>query len=261
MRNATNIHDDLHRQRRTWLIYLGRFFVAKDNIQNLVETAAIVLMIVGFSGKVYLIADARDIGDLLQRNKIDSNPRINVIELHTPHAYGAILSFFFCIFVKAIGSHRQNWNANKCNDVGEKTDRVRPNERHESKVTVGWAKWRGGNILPDPVESAYRATSTNMAFNCDLTPTVVIVEVAIMANKGSQTALGATDSGLRASDYPLGSGRSRAAARALLDARRAAQGEGTLICVKSIVKSDDPDLKCTCPIPEAGTFALCECFR
>ena len=81
-----------------------------------------------------------------------------------------------------------------------------------------------------------------------------------MANRGSQKALGATDSGLRPSDYPLGSQQSRAAARAMLDARRAAQGEGTLIRLKLVGRPEDPDRKCTCPRPEAGTVALCRCF-
>jgi hypothetical protein len=43
--------------------------------------------------------------------------------------------------------------------------------------------------------------------------------------QGTQKGLGATESGLRLSDYPLGSRQSRAAARALLGARRRAQGD------------------------------------
>jgi hypothetical protein len=81
-----------------------------------------------------------------------------------------------------------------------------------------------------------------------------------MANKGLQRGLGATDSGFRLSDYPLGSQQSRAAARALLEARRAAQGEGTLFRVRAISRPEDPDRKCNCRKPEAGTFALCRCF-
>ena len=68
------------------------------------------------------------------------------------------------------------------------------------------------------------------------------------------------EKGARPGDYLLGSPQSRAAVRALLEARKAAKGEGTLICIMAIAKSHDPDLKCTCRIPEAGTFALCECF-
>jgi hypothetical protein len=90
---------------------------------------------------------------------------------------------------------------------------------------------------------------------------VVTVEMAIyMVTKGSQNALDATDPGSRPGRFPLGSAQSRAAARSLLEARRTAKGEGTLICVMAIEKPHDPDLKCTCPIPEAGTFALCYCF-
>jgi hypothetical protein len=42
-----------------------------------------------------------------------------------------------------------------------------------------------------------------------------------MANRGSRKVLGATDSGLKPSAYPLGSWQSRAAARAMLVARKA----------------------------------------
>lgn len=44
-----------------------------------------------------------------------------------------------------------------------------------------------------------------------------------MANRSSHLALGATDSAIRPSVYILGSRQSRAAARALLGARRAAE--------------------------------------
>ena len=46
-----------------------------------------------------------------------------------------------------------------------------------------------------------------------------------MANRDSHKALGATDSGLRLSDYPLGSAQSRAAVRALLAARQESEAE------------------------------------
>jgi hypothetical protein len=81
-----------------------------------------------------------------------------------------------------------------------------------------------------------------------------------MANKGVQKALGATDSGLRLSHYPVGSAQSRAAARALLDSRRVAEGEGTRFIVRLVGKVIDPNRKCTCPRPGAGTFAICRCF-
>jgi len=64
-------------------------------------------------------------------------------------------------------------------------------------------------------------------------------------------------------DFALGSQRSRAAARALLDARRAGEGEGTLFVLERIgsgSRSGRGGGKCTCPVPPAGTFALCQCF-
>ncbi len=81
-----------------------------------------------------------------------------------------------------------------------------------------------------------------------------------MANTGSQKALGATDSGLRLAEHPLGSERSRAAARALLNARKASQGEGILMVLKLVGRPEKPGQRCTCPKPEFGTVALCRCF-
>ena len=46
-----------------------------------------------------------------------------------------------------------------------------------------------------------------------------------MANKGPQGQLGATDSGPRPGRFPLGSAQSRAAARAMLVARKASEAE------------------------------------
>jgi hypothetical protein len=80
-----------------------------------------------------------------------------------------------------------------------------------------------------------------------------------MANKGTQRGLGATDSGLKPGRYALGSPQSRAAARAMLDAREAAREKGILV---RLVKLGIPvaPRKCTCKPPAAGTFAVCRCF-
>lgn len=55
-------------------------------------------------------------------------------------------------------------------------------------------------------------------------------------------------------------GESRLAARLLLDERKAKQGEGTLIHLRVINRPASGDAKCTCPIPRAGSNALCTCF-
>lgn len=78
--------------------------------------------------------------------------------------------------------------------------------------------------------------------------------------KRSPAVLSATDSGLRLAEYPLRSGRSRAAARALLNARKASKGEGILMVLELVGRPKKPDQRCTCPKPEFGTFALCRCF-
>jgi hypothetical protein len=79
-------------------------------------------------------------------------------------------------------------------------------------------------------------------------------------SKRSVAPLGATDSELRLSEYPLGSRRSRAAARALLNARRTSQGEGTILRVRLVGRPEDPNQKCTCRRPEAGASVVCKCF-
>ncbi len=81
-----------------------------------------------------------------------------------------------------------------------------------------------------------------------------------MANRRAQESLSATGTPVKPSHYPLGSPQSRAAARALLEFRRAEQGEGTLIVVRMVGRPEDPNERCTCRKPEAGTFAVCRCF-
>ena len=61
--------------------------------------------------------------------------------------------------------------------------------------------------------------------------------------------------------YPLGSPQSRAAARAVLTARRAGQFEGILVQFVSALGGDDLGRRCTCPAPAAGTIAFCRCFE
>lgn len=52
-----------------------------------------------------------------------------------------------------------------------------------------------------------------------------------MANKGPQGPLGATDSGPKPACFPLGSVQSRAAARAMLEARRENEGGVRFVAV------------------------------
>jgi hypothetical protein len=91
-----------------------------------------------------------------------------------------------------------------------------------------------------------------------------------MADKRHQEFLGATGSAPRPGQYPLGSAASRAAARATLDARSAAEGLGALFELIRIPCRQNPRCgdggppapgKCTCPMPPAGTFAWCRCFE
>ena len=81
-----------------------------------------------------------------------------------------------------------------------------------------------------------------------------------MPSRAHQTGqrTGSTDA--RPGRYELGSPESRAAARALLDSRKATQGQGILIKLVSVLGCDDPDRKCTCPVPEAGSIGMCRCF-
>lgn len=85
-----------------------------------------------------------------------------------------------------------------------------------------------------------------------------------MELKGPLRRLGATDSGPRPGRFPLGSARSRAAARALLETKRDTEEAGVLIVLRLIGTGNEPgheERKCTCPVPPAGTVALCRCFE
>jgi hypothetical protein len=74
---------------------------------------------------------------------------------------------------------------------------------------------------------------------------------------------GTRGKGARPGNYAIGSPQSRAAARTLLDARKEAKGTGVPFVLERIGKGDGPGRgggKCSCPVPPAGTFALCKCF-
>lgn len=81
-----------------------------------------------------------------------------------------------------------------------------------------------------------------------------------MPSRTHQKGQGACRADANPGRYPIGSQESRAAARALLTARRTAQGEGTLLRIVSVEGCDDPDRKCTCRMPEPGAIVVCKCF-
>jgi hypothetical protein len=72
--------------------------------------------------------------------------------------------------------------------------------------------------------------------------------------------LPATASGKGLATFPLGSLQSRAAARSLMSAREATRKKGILFRVSVIGANRELRGKCTCEMPEEGTFALCRCF-
>jgi hypothetical protein len=60
--------------------------------------------------------------------------------------------------------------------------------------------------------------------------------------------------------FPLRSLQSRAAARSLIEGRETVEGEGILFEVRRVDRLYDPNARCMCKRPKAGTFALCRCF-
>ena len=78
-------------------------------------------------------------------------------------------------------------------------------------------------------------------------------------NKVHSHQLNATEAGPKPGDFPIGSLESRATARAMFEAREAAEGQGVFLRITKIGVPVDPG-KCTCKRPKAGTFALCRCF-
>jgi hypothetical protein len=75
-----------------------------------------------------------------------------------------------------------------------------------------------------------------------------------------QKGQGTSIADARPGNYPLGSAQSRAAARSLLVLKRAMEGEGIVFVLSAIGSPAPPGTKCTCPIPPAGTVAMCRCF-
>lgn len=77
-----------------------------------------------------------------------------------------------------------------------------------------------------------------------------------MKKRGEVYPLPATHSDPKPADFPLGSVRSRAAARSLLKARDA---EKPGVLFRIVGRGIDPNQKCTCKAPPPGTIAFCQC--
>jgi hypothetical protein len=78
--------------------------------------------------------------------------------------------------------------------------------------------------------------------------------------RGKGMPLPATIPCLDLSSFPLGSPASRAAARRVLEVRRATEPEEILMELSFINRPPLPGTTCTCPRPPTGTFATCECL-
>ena len=66
---------------------------------------------------------------------------------------------------------------------------------------------------------------------------------------------------MKPGNFPVRSAQSRAAARSLLESRRATQPNRTPIRIRLVGSGPaDPNRKCTCDAPPAGTVAICRCF-
>ena len=78
---------------------------------------------------------------------------------------------------------------------------------------------------------------------------------------GTQTRLlPATAAGNGIGDLSLGSLQSRAAARYLIAAREAMDGEGIVFRVLVIANPSAPGTRCHCKVPRSGQTAICKCF-
>lgn len=80
-----------------------------------------------------------------------------------------------------------------------------------------------------------------------------------MIETRDEQQLPVTIPGIKPGDVPLGSLKSRAAARSMFCAREAAEGMGLLFQLQVIGRSSQKQT-CTCKRPPAGPFALCGCF-
>ena len=67
-----------------------------------------------------------------------------------------------------------------------------------------------------------------------------------LPSRAPQKGKGAGGTGTKPGQYPIGSLQSRAAARSLLDAKGAMEGEGTRLVFKAIGSPAPPGTQCTC---------------
>jgi len=87
-----------------------------------------------------------------------------------------------------------------------------------------------------------------------------------MESHSKRKSLPATTPGPRPADYPVGSLESRAAARSMITAREASEGEGELwrVTVVGSYLDENGERKprgrtCTCKVPPAGWWTVCSC--
>lgn len=81
-----------------------------------------------------------------------------------------------------------------------------------------------------------------------------------MDNKALRLNLAATNRAVQLGDFELGSERSRAAARLLLEEQRLVSSPGLMLRVEVIANPPATGTRCTCKPPLTGQISICKCF-
>lgn len=104
--------------------------VMKLDTNDFIPPAAVVPLLIRFTGKGDVIARSRNRSELLERNQIDPALQDNVMETHAILTHRLQLSSFSNLQIEIPGRDRKDWNADDCDNIGNKADWVRPRKAH-----------------------------------------------------------------------------------------------------------------------------------
>jgi hypothetical protein len=98
----------------------------KVHTQDFIQAPAKILEIMSLAWQENAVSYSWNGCDCFQRYKINSNLFVLVMELETFMTNTLRFSGLLGLFVEFPRRHRDCWDTDKCNDIGDKADRIRP---------------------------------------------------------------------------------------------------------------------------------------
>lgn len=132
--SCSHVNDDFHWSRWAWLIDFGRFLIAKDDIDDAVESVSKLLAFVGFAREIDLVPDARNSIDTSYRHKVYSTPLVNIVELDTAHRADIAFVVMFPSLVDIPKGPIKNGNTEDGNYICDETEWIGPLKVHAKTV-------------------------------------------------------------------------------------------------------------------------------